>query len=456
MVKATLAVLSVIATIAAAAVKEFNVYTAPITLLPGQVHNTAVPPIAVPADIQKQFLFKKMGVVKFQFDLVRFEGNTEISVPLYELYDHHTLQLMGPTVIMDYFYKQLHTKIPGGRPPAHCGSHLTNFTVEHDQLVSNAVIDGYSVEVWEGPIGGAEYRDADRDLPAPYRAVVDTPQSLVAVLHIINTLNATGPKDWPRLFECPCTSARKFDYAKGTIDGLRPLPFSCSTELIAQHNNACNLSWYKGGYRCCENGTFVDEEPDLHAEATTFYGKFTIRYDDRPVGPSTRHVVYHSLDCTGGNGEYDIPKCNPATDGDCIHVVNHTVMFFDNAHRDAFDPVVRTVPAGSTIEILTARGHQHLPGLGMELWNDKTGELICANKPVYGNSTKAGDEKGYAVGIPPCTWGPAPMKSPPRFQPEDRLRIVSRYDARKEHYGVMCFWFLQVAVTTSSVSPVVV
>jgi len=317
-------------------------------------------------------------------------------------------------------------------------------------------LDGVSVEVWEGPIGGAEYRDADRDLPAPYRAVVDTPQEIIAVLHVINTKNASGPKDWPRLFECPCTSARKFDYDKGTIDGLVPLKFACTDELIAEHNDACKLEWYKGGYRCCENGTFVNEEPDFHAEPTVFHGKFTLRYDDEPVGPSTRHVISHSLDCSGRNAEYDIPKCDRTTDSECVHIVNDTVVLFDSQHPETFDPVTRTVPAGSTIELLTARGHQHKAGLGMELWNDKTGELICANKPIYGNGTKAGDEKGYDVGIPPCTWGPPPMQPPPKFKPEDRLRIVSRYDSTEEHLGVMCFWFMQVAVSTGSTNPLVV
>eukprot|EP00665_Eupelagonemidae_sp_cell47_P005117 gene5117-4161_t len=66
-----------------------------------------------------------------------------------------------------------------------------------------------------------------RDLPAPYRAVVDSPEAMIAILHFIN-LKAQGndSADYPRLFECPCTSHRKIDAANGTVDGVVPLPFS--------------------------------------------------------------------------------------------------------------------------------------------------------------------------------------------------------------------------------------
>eukprot|EP00928_Gymnodinium_smaydae_P100336 TRINITY_DN9821_c0_g2_i1.p1 TRINITY_DN9821_c0_g2~~TRINITY_DN9821_c0_g2_i1.p1 ORF type:complete len:461 (-),score=67.66 TRINITY_DN9821_c0_g2_i1:335-1717(-) len=439
-----------VAIVSRAEIREFRVYTQPITLLPGQVHNTALKPVPLPEDVIRNFANKKMGVVKFQLDIVRFEAGKEISAPLYDLYNHHTLQLMGPAAYMDYFYTQLHTKIPGGTPP-HCGSHFTHLTPEGDQLVSKFSLNGATAEVWEGPIGGAEYRNADRDLPPSYRAVVDSPESLLAVLHVINLRNASGPKDWPRLFECPCTSAREIDLRKGTIDGYQPLPFACTDELLAQHNNACKLDWYKGGYRCCENGTFVNEEPRLDAETITFQGKFTIRYDDEPVGADIKHVVSHSLDCSGGNAEYDIPKCNPAegtvpAEG-CVHVVSDVFQVFDNFHPEHFDPVPRFAPLGSTIEILTARGHQHKAGLGMELYDERTGQLICATKPIYGNGTAAGNELGFDVGIPPCVWGPPPLSPPPKFKPWDKVRIVSRYNSTEEHLGVMCFFFLQVAIT---------
>ena len=68
----------------------------------------------------------------------------------------------------------------------------------------------------------------------------------MVLMHFINTKGAAhGQKLW----ECPCTSARKIDVANGTIDGLQPVPFDCSAELLKEGNPSCGLKSYKGGYR---------------------------------------------------------------------------------------------------------------------------------------------------------------------------------------------------------------
>jgi len=231
-----------------------------------------------------------------------------------------------------------------------------------------------------------------------------------------------------------CTSARKINVVNGTVDGVKPLPFHCSDELLYQQNPDCKLAWYRGGYRCCENGNFVVEHPKMDAPKDQVYGKFTFRVDE--VTKQTKIVTSGQFDVTGHNAEYSIQACDPSTGTlerqDCIHLATNVVP-------------LNALPAGTGFELITARGHQHVAGLGMEMYNDRTGELICASHPTHGTGlpTDAGNEGGYIVGIPPCVWGPAPLRPPPRFTREDALRIVSRYNSTETHHGVMGFWFVQ-------------
>jgi hypothetical protein len=443
--------LATVCAVACNAIEEFSVYTEPIELRHGEVHNSGVKPIRLPDWVVKKYAGRRMGVVKFQLDIVRFEGKKEVRVPLSEVYNHHTIQVMGTYAMMNETYQTWKRKDPLGPGPQgpqglqshapHCGTSIGHITLSDGQYVHTLQkAEGHSSNgfnpyaMWMGPIGGAEFRDADRDLPGPYRAMVDSPEAMTAVLHFINTREGPGPDDYPRLFECPCTSERKIDLSKGTVDGVTPLAFHCSQELLFQKNPDCALAGYKGGYRCCEDGVFVVEHPKLEAPKDTVYGKFTFRIDD--VTPATKAVLSQQIDVAGGNAEYSIEACDPSQGTvprqDCVHVATFVQDF-------------SAAPPGVHFELITARGHQHVGGLGMELYNERTGELLCASHPVHGTGppTEAGNEGGFIVGTPPCVWGPAPLPPPPRFSRQDAVRVVSRYNSTETHHGVMGFWFHQ-------------
>merc|ERR1712007_128466 len=125
----------------------------------------------------------------------------------------------------------------------------------------------------------------------------------------------------------------------------------------------------------------------------------------------------------------------------CVHVVEHVTQI----GTQHLLPSVTSMP-WDEIELLTARGHQHVAGLGLELYRNSTGELICKGHNRYGSSAAAGDEKGFLVSIPPCVWGPPPLPPPPRFKNGEFVRIVSRYDSSEQHLGVMGLYFIQVAI----------
>jgi len=418
-------------------IEEFTLVTEPIHLNPGQVHNQPVRPMPLPEWVVKKYANRRMGVVSFQLDVVRQENDKLVRVPLSEVYNHHTIQIMGTKSLTDLLHEAWKHKDPlgppgqalSGVPKPHCGS-------ADVVAAQNAAGKQPETEYWMGPVGGAEYRDADRDLSGSYRQMVKSPQAFLPIIHFINVKDKGGEK----LAECPCTSARHINVANGTVDGVKPLAFHCQGQLLRERNRACSLDRYIGGYRCCENEVFVTEHPKTHGPKLTVYGQFTIRFSD--ITPWTFKAVHAMVDVTGHNAEYDVPKCKGK---DCVHVVTHVADVWQGMQQPHL-----TLP-WDHLELLTARGHQHVGGIGMELYNNRTGELLCKSQPRYGE----GSEAGYLVGIPPCVWGSPPLRPPPQLQRGDLVRIVSRYDSTEEHLGVMGFWFMQVAIRSPFDAPMV-
>lgn len=57
----------------------------------------------------------------------------------------------------------------------------------------------------------------------------------------------------------------------------------------------------------------------------------------------------------------------------------------------------------------------HPSTLSQAIYNNATGELVCAEKPIYGGTGQIDlpkfDEPGY-LAIPPCLWGDHPALEP--------------------------------------------
>ena len=79
--------------------------------------------------------------------------------------------------------------------------------------------------------------------------------------------------------------------------------------------------------------------------------------------------------------------------------------------------------------------HLHVGGIDLTFYDDATGELICKSEAIYGNGTEAGNEKNYIVGMTPCVFD-----DPPVFRKNDKVRVVSRYNATEPHFGVMALF----------------
>ncbi len=133
------------------------------------------------------------------------------------------------------------------------------------------------------------------------------------------------------------------------------------------------------------------------------------------------------------------------------------------------------------MELIYAGGHCHAPTcLAMEILNNRTGELLCRQMPVYGNASVGPQrfkEKGYVrgnqsrasplsahhspplsppllsssprldpkckqVALPPCLWGKKSegLAPPPRLPMGRMLRSKKLNNATNGHYGEMASW----------------
>ncbi|CAK8997252.1 unnamed protein product [Durusdinium trenchii] len=381
-----------------------------------------------------------MHMKSAQLDIVLVNNETgeKSPAPLYMTYNHHHALMLGPheDLMKLYNYTKDHdpldpTSFPNQTKKHHMHRGCMMKRRSFEALLTAALPQGRRSQVAAfGGASGAEYRGTSTKLAGRYTYAVDSPDSFMVLMHFINTY---GAPESQKLWECPCTSARKIDVKNGTIDGQKPIPFSCSQQLIDEKNTACSLATYEGGYRCCEHGVFLTEGPHPAGPLQQIEAKFTFEFyePDAPEVKTARPTMQPSCcDATGGylsnssyfaNLEYDIPQCSPGTPPEqCEHVIS-SVEYFDVPSSNSSDP-------NEEFELVHAWGHQHVGGNGLELYKDSTGELLCRSHPKYGTGEQAGDEKGFVVGIPPCVWGPPPLPAPPRFRRHDHVRTVARYN----------------------------
>ena len=126
-------------------------------------------------------------------------------------------------------------------------------------------------------------------------------------------------------------------------------------------------------------------------------------------------------------GEYDVPQCKPGTPvADCKHEIWGVVR-----------------PAGDNLHVAAMHFHCHAPTcLAMEIWNNRTGELLCRQEPVYGGTGRVDlpkfDETGYIL-QPPCLWGDAPgLEAMPRASGE-AFTVKAITNSTVGHHGEMAF-----------------
>merc|ERR1719215_1411627 len=93
-------------------IKSVDIYSAPIQLQPGEVHNGWQPPIPLPGDLIKRFENKTMHMKSISLDIIRVDAATgeETSLRLDEVYNHHYAIVVGSNDRMAKFYNRTKTQ----------------------------------------------------------------------------------------------------------------------------------------------------------------------------------------------------------------------------------------------------------------------------------------------------------------------------------------------------------
>ena len=101
-------------------------------------------------------------------------------------------------------------------------------------------------------------------------------------------------------------------------------------------------------------------------------------------------------------------------------------------------------PGGKDLHLAAIHMHCHAPTcLAMELWNNKTGELVCRQRPIYGGTGDATvgerfDEPGY-IFTPPCLWGAEAGLEPMPLASGVDFTVKAITNATYTHHGEMAF-----------------
>ncbi|CEG38887.1 Stress up-regulated Nod 19 [Plasmopara halstedii] len=396
------------------ATKRFTALTPPISLIQGEVSNTF-----------HRFAIPKgpIAVYRFEAEVVEKDGDGNVvPVATYDAYLHH--HVFGSTHKQ---YDDMKSRWAPMKPK--------NF--------SRSVAFG----------AGTECRGTPQEFYFPYAFMtVDGEDEWLANVHVINTRNMPSERAH-RCLECPCTSEDEF-----TATSVNGIPFrngSCNAQLLYEENTVCSATTYHGGLRCCENAEFCLEHKELEvAEGSkaVYYLRYSLEYADivsenRPLYLAACCDASGSLEFTG-NVEYDVPLCDPDTHPGCVHTLStrqrldHTPLTRQLVDDDNDSLYAYRQHAGSArdVELVYAVGHQHRGGLGIQLYDDATGDLICASVPKYGSGSEAGNEDGYIVSMSSCTFNP-----PRRMSTTDIVRIVALYNNTVPHTGVMSLMYIALS-----------
>ena len=239
---------------------------------------------------------------------------------------------------------------------------------------------------------------------------------------------------------CVCTQpAAPFGSAKGTIkylptgeefgfiNGCAPEP---RESVLADHNPTCDVRAYSGGLQVCKHKWSLldkDQHQPWPDQPLVYFQKYRFYFQD--YDPA-HHVISlpRAVWAIGAFiGEYDVPQCQPGTPvRECTHEIWGVVT-----------------PGGVDLHITAMHFHCHAPTcLAMEIWNNRTGELLCRQEPVYGGTGKVDlakfDEVGYLL-QPPCLWGDAPGLAPMPKASGVALTIKAITNSTYGHHGEMAF-----------------
>jgi len=233
-------------------------------------------------------------------------------------------------------------------------------------------------------------------------------------------------------------SGQPEDQGSGSVGFNNHCPEQPRSDLLAMRNPTCDLRNYSGGQLACHHmWSLLDADqpipwPDRPLEYTLKFRFWVEEYN------TSYHTVLRRV--TWGIAspvEYDVPKCSEGvmgcsreSDGSWIHTIKGTFTgegALSAAHFHCHAPTCLSMA-------------MYRCSKGTKVCDQTTGELLCMERPVYGNSS--GDpfaEPGY-IFQPPCLWGSEEFGlQPPPSVEGFVLGTVKTSNATYGHHGEMAW-----------------
>lgn len=194
-----------------------------------------------------------------------------------------------------------------------------------------------------------------------------------------------------------------------------------------------------GGISCCTNCT------DLTTPTIDYRLRYNVTYTDLdevdvPIKPLVL-IVADVAPAVDRYIEFDVPQWQDLPEE---HVLegNPKVQVLEQVGtvREMFGGYFpgATFTGNNLLEVHRCIGHLHVAALGMWLYDDLTGELLCHNDVEYGTDPDA--DVGFIRSISVTNYDP-----PLEILAERKVRLVTHYDAEVIHTGVMGLLLFMIA-----------
>lgn len=268
---------------------------------------------------------------------------------------------------------------------------------------------------------GSETRKTDSHVPDPYAIEVGNPAEIpygyeerwFLNVHAIDT--------------------------RGVVDKLGCTECRCNLYNVTSDEYGRPLSPdYDGGLYCCYDQTQCKVKEGVANSPRRLYLRYTIKWVD--WDSSALPVSIYIFDITDtwttsqDSGtpiiqhhckiEYEIERCKSSvvSGNGCI-----------DTKRTSF-----IMPKGGYLVYGVA--HLHSGGTGAALYR-QDGKAMCASTASYGLGNKAGNEKGYIVGMSTCYPRPGSIE----ILDGETVILESSYSSTQKHTGVMGLFYILVA-----------
>jgi hypothetical protein len=190
--------------------------------------------------------------------------------------------------------------------------------------------------------------------------------------------------------------------------------------------------------------------PEDYMEYQMKFRFYFEEYVSRDKVHSHRNLVRFYWTTEAHAGEYDIVPCLPGIPSqDCIQVITSRWKVRDfmvdcpvRNGNDCTGVGSKDPDKTAGIKLIYAGPHCHAPScLSMELYNADTGRLLCHVEPVFGQSDRIYDERGF-VELPPCLWGDTTdgLLEPEFLGLDTELLSIKRNNNTVGHLGEMASW----------------